>query len=48
MLPKLERYRKGTYLDFLREGELEYAHGIGGLRPQVIDRTRRRLMLGRR
>lgn len=99
VLPKLERYSRGTYLDFLRvlkpdravaaalwdlfrdrdirnyiirnmlfevpglrrrlfagdarkiipslrEGELEYAHGIGGLRPQVIDRTRRRLMLG--
>ncbi len=99
VLPKLERYRRGTYLDFfkvlrpdravaaalwdlfrdgdirryiirnllfevpgvrrglflkdarkiipsLRVEELEYARGIGGLRPQVIDRNRQRLVLG--
>ena len=99
LLPKLERYRSGTYLDFLRvlkpdravaaalwelvrdpdirryivrnlmfevpglrrhlfardarkiipslrEPELQYAHGIGGIRPQIIDRRQRKLLLG--
>jgi malate dehydrogenase (quinone) len=99
VLPKLERYRPGTYLDFLRVlrpdrgiarafwallkdahirayiqrnllfevpvlrqrlflrdarrilpdltlAELTYAHGIGGVRPQVIDRRRGVLLLG--
>ncbi len=99
MLPKLERYQWGTYLDFLRVlgldlpvasalgklvrdttirnyilrnlafeipglgkrlflkdirkvipsltlGELKYARGMGGVRPQVIDRHRRELVLG--
>jgi len=99
MLPKLERYQWGTYLDFLRVlgpdlpvasalgkllgdttirnyilrnllfevpvlgkrlfledirkvipsltlDELSYARGMGGVRPQVIDRERRELVLG--
>lgn len=99
VLPKLERFTKGTYLDFwktlrldfnvvsalwkllresdirnyifrnflfeipyinkrlflrdarkivpsLRLDEFEYAHGFGGVRPQVIDKNQRKLMLG--
>lgn len=99
VMPKLERYRHGTYLDFLqvlkpdravaralwglfgdreirsyvvrnmlfevpsvrrrlfiddarkiipslRRDELEYAPGVGGVRPQVIDRRQARLVLG--
>ncbi len=99
VLPKLERYKKGTYLDFfktlqfdanvmsalwkllkesdirnyifrnflfelpwfskqlflkdvrkivpsLRIDEYEYAHGFGGVRPQVIDKKQRKLILG--
>lgn len=99
VLPKLERFAKGTYLDFwktlrldrnvinalwklLRESdirnyifrnflfeipwfnkrlflhdarkivpsleldEFEYAHGFGGVRPQVIDKKQQKLMLG--
>ncbi|MDZ7750297.1 MAG: FAD-dependent oxidoreductase [Gammaproteobacteria bacterium] len=99
VLPKLERYQWGTYLDFLRVlgldlpvasalwklfgdttirnyilrnmlfevpwlgkrlfledirkvvpslalGELSYARGMGGVRPQVIDRERREMLLG--
>lgn len=99
VLPKLERFRKGTYLDFwktlrldrhvlsalwklLRESdirnyifrnflfeipginkrlflhdarkivpslelnEFEYAHGFGGVRPQVIDKKQQKLLLG--
>ena len=99
MLPKLERYQRGTYLDFLRTlrfdrnvvrifydllkdgdirnyvlrnflfevpglgkklflrdarkivpslqpGDIEYARGFGGVRPQVLDKKNRKLMLG--
>jgi malate dehydrogenase (quinone) len=99
MLPKLERYKRGTYLDFLRTlrldhnvvrifydllkdddirnyvlrnflfevpwlnkrlfvkdarkivpslqlGDIEYASGFGGVRPQVLDKKNRKLMLG--
>lgn len=99
VLPKLERYRSGTYLDFwktlrfdrnvlsalrklFKESDIrnyilrnflfevpklnkrlflkdaqkivpsltleqfEYAHGFGGVRPQVIDKKQRRLILG--
>ena len=99
VLPKLERFRPGTYLDFfktlrfdtnvvkifmellsdaeirnyilrnllfelpyvnrklfvrdarkivpsLREEEIAYARGFGGVRPQILDKRNRRLMLG--
>jgi len=99
MLPKLERYKKGTYLDFfktlnldfkiikifwdllkekdirnyvfrnflfevpilnkklfvkdarkivpsLKEDDLEYAKGFGGVRPQVLDKKEQKLLLG--
>ena len=99
MLPKLERYKRGTYLDFFRTlrldrnivhifydllgdddirnyvlrnflfeipwlnkrlfvkdarkivpslqlEDIEYAAGFGGVRPQVLDKKNRRLMLG--
>lgn len=99
MLPKLERYKKGTYLDFLKTlnfdrhilkifldllkdsdirnyvfknflfevplinknlfvqdarkivpslsvDDIEYAKGFGGVRPQVLDKKKEKLMLG--
>lgn len=99
VLPKLERYRGGTYLDFLRvlkidkhvmkvffdlvkdsdirhyifrnilfdlpltrkhffvqdaqkiipslrANELKFAHGVGGIRPQIVDRNKEKLVLG--
>lgn len=30
----------------LQLGDLEFAHGMGGVRPQLIDRTQRKLILG--
>lgn len=30
----------------LKAGDLRFAHGVGGLRPQLVDRTRRQLLLG--
>lgn len=33
-------------LPALRTADLHYAHGVGGLRPQLIDRAARRLVLG--
>lgn len=99
MLPKLERYKPGTYLDFFKTlnfdlkivkifwdllkdsdirnyifknflfevplinkklfvqdarkivpslsvDDIEYAHGFGGIRPQVLDKEKEKLMLG--
>ena len=99
MLPKLERYKPGTYIDFLKtlnfdmniakifwdllkesdirnyvfrnflfevpilnkklfvkdaqkivpsltEDDIEYEAGFGGIRPQVLDKDKRKLMLG--